>query len=41
MGPAIKKNPLQMSVYLLALSYVVGEFIIPIILDNYYLVVLR
>ena len=29
MGPAIKGNPLQMFVYLLALSYVVGEFIIP------------
>ena len=29
MGPAIKGNPLQMFVYLLILSYVVGEFIIP------------
>ena len=29
MGPAIKGNPLQMFVYLLVLSYVVGEFIIP------------
>ena len=29
MGPAIKGNPLKMFVYLLALSYVVGEFIIP------------
>ncbi len=29
MGPAIKGNPLQMFVFLLVLSYVVGEFIIP------------
>ena len=29
MGPAIKGNPLKMFVYLLVLSYVVGEFIIP------------
>ena len=29
MGPAIKGNPLQMFVYLLVLSYLVGEFIIP------------
>ena len=29
MGPAIKGNPLKMFVYLLILSYVVGEFIIP------------
>ena len=29
MGPAIKGNPLQMFVYLLVLSYVVGDFIIP------------
>tara|TARA_Y100001970_G_C14128385_1_gene800272 strand:+ start:794 stop:1252 length:459 start_codon:yes stop_codon:yes gene_type:complete len=29
MGPAIKGNPLQIFVYLLVLSYVVGEFTIP------------
>ena len=29
MGPAIKGNPLRISVFLLVISYVVGEFIIP------------
>ena len=29
MGPQIKGNPLQISVYLLIASYVVGEFIFP------------
>ena len=29
MGPAIKGNPLRIFVYLLVISYVVGEFIIP------------
>ena len=29
MGPAIKGNPLKIFVYLLVISYVVGEFIIP------------
>ena len=29
MGPAIKGNPLSISVFLLVISYVVGEFIIP------------
>ena len=29
MGPAIKGNPLQIFVYFLLISYVVGEFLIP------------
>ena len=29
MGPAIKGNPLQIFGYLLIISYVVGEFLIP------------
>ena len=29
MGPAIKGNPLQIFGYLLVISYVVGEFLIP------------
>ena len=29
MGPAIQSNPLKIFVYLLVISYVVGEFIIP------------
>ena len=28
-GPKIKSNPLRLSVYLLAVSYIVGEFILP------------
>ena len=29
MGPSVKGNPLYISVYLLILSYVIGEFILP------------
>ena len=29
MGPAIKGNPLEIFGYLLVISYVVGEFLIP------------
>ena len=29
MGPAIQGNPLKIFVYLLVISYVLGEFIIP------------
>ena len=29
MGPQIKGNPIKIFVYLLVISYVVGEFIIP------------
>ena len=29
MGPQIQGNPIKIFVYLLAISYVVGEFIIP------------
>ena len=28
-GPKVKSNPLRLSVYLLAVSYIVGEFILP------------
>ena len=29
MGPAVKGNPLRISVFLLVISYLIGEFIIP------------